>query len=162
MPGADGRHLTLGCPGRSRAGTAGRRARQAQDGGDQQRQRAHQPCDPDLDRSEPCRLALHRSAKPMQNGFIKRFNGRLRYELWNETLLTSFAQSRVALRCWRADNTTPGRTPSSDGRRHPRLPPPALRDGIWRCGFVEGSAPAPAATTAHMGRSNRPHELRPE
>jgi transposase InsO family protein len=41
--------------------------------------------------------------KPMQNGFIESFNGRLRDELLNETLFTSLAQARVALECWRAD-----------------------------------------------------------
>jgi transposase InsO family protein len=38
----------------------------------------------------------------MQNAFIESFNGRLRDELLNETLFTSLAQVRVALRCWRA------------------------------------------------------------
>ena len=33
--------------------------------------------------------------KPMQNGFIESFNGRLRDELLNETLFTSLAQARV-------------------------------------------------------------------
>src|SRR5260370_36553152 len=40
---------------------------------------------------------------PMQNAFIENFNGRLRDELLNETLFTSLAQARVALRCWRAE-----------------------------------------------------------
>ena len=41
--------------------------------------------------------------KPMQNGFIESFNGRLRDEFLNETLFTSLAQARVALGCWRTD-----------------------------------------------------------
>jgi hypothetical protein len=49
--------------------------------------------------------ALHYIApgKPMQNAFIESFNCRLRDELLNETLFTSLAKARVALRCWRAD-----------------------------------------------------------
>jgi len=35
--------------------------------------------------------------KPMQNGFIESFNGRLRDEFLNETLFTSLAQARAAL-----------------------------------------------------------------
>src|SRR6186713_2614400 len=41
--------------------------------------------------------------KPMQNGFIESFNGRLRDELLNETLFTSLAQARAALTLWCAD-----------------------------------------------------------
>jgi putative transposase len=44
--------------------------------------------------------------KPMQNGFIESFNGRLRDELLNETLFTSLAQARVATALWRADYNT--------------------------------------------------------
>ncbi len=51
--------------------------------------------------------------KPMQNAFIESFNGRLRDELLNETLFTSLAQARVALRCWRADY--------NDARPHSQL-----------------------------------------
>lgn len=36
-------------------------------------------------------------------GFVESINGRLRNELLNETLFTSLAQARVALRCWVAD-----------------------------------------------------------
>ena len=41
--------------------------------------------------------------KPMQNGFIESFNGRLRDELLNETLFSSLAQAREKLAGWRAD-----------------------------------------------------------
>lgn len=44
--------------------------------------------------------------KPMQNGFIESFNGRLRDELRNETLFTSLAQAREATALWRADYNT--------------------------------------------------------
>jgi putative transposase len=41
--------------------------------------------------------------KPMQNGFIEGYNGRLRDEFLNETLSTKLAQARVTLSVWRAD-----------------------------------------------------------
>jgi putative transposase len=44
--------------------------------------------------------------KPMQNGFIESFNGRLRDELLNETLFGSLAQARAALATWRRDYNT--------------------------------------------------------
>jgi len=41
--------------------------------------------------------------KPMQNGFIESFNGRLRDELLNETLFPNFAYLRASLAAWRTD-----------------------------------------------------------
>jgi putative transposase len=35
--------------------------------------------------------------KPMQNGFVESFNGRLRDECLNETLFTSLAEARSAM-----------------------------------------------------------------
>ncbi|WP_439402321.1 IS3 family transposase [Bradyrhizobium sp. DASA03068] len=108
------------------------------------------------------RVAWHYIApgKPMQNGFIESFNGRLRDELLNETLFTSLAQTRVALGCWRADYnyTRPHsqlgwKTPSEFAfTSHPR------RDLALR--YADGSAPAPVATTAQLGKSNGLSELR--
>jgi putative transposase len=96
----------------------------------------------------------------MQNAFIESFNGRLRDELLNETLFTSLAQARVALRCWRADynearphSQLGWKTPSEYATTyHPR------RDLSLR--YAEGSAPAPVALTTQWGKSNRQSELR--
>lgn len=45
--------------------------------------------------------------RPMQNGFVESFNGRMRDEFLNETIFTSMAQSRAAIAAWVADyNTT--------------------------------------------------------
>lgn len=44
--------------------------------------------------------------KPMQNGFVESFNGRLRDELLNETLFRSLPHARVALEAWRQDYNT--------------------------------------------------------
>lgn len=41
--------------------------------------------------------------KPMQNGFVESFNGRLRDECLNETLFTSLAHARFVLMAWRHD-----------------------------------------------------------
>ncbi len=65
--------------------------------------------------------------KPMQNGFVESFNGRLRDECLNETLFTSMAHARQVLAAWREDynNVRPhsklgGRTPAQiAGRCHP-------------------------------------------
>jgi len=93
-------------------------------------------------------------------GAIHPINGRLRDILLNETLFMSLAQARIALRCWQADynNVRPhsqlGRkTPSEFAlTSHPR------RDLALR--YPNGSAPAPVATTAQPGKSNRQGELR--
>ncbi|MXO47272.1 IS3 family transposase [Qipengyuania citrea] len=44
--------------------------------------------------------------KPMQNGFVESFNGRLRDECRNETLFTSLAHARFVLAAWRHDYNT--------------------------------------------------------
>lgn len=41
--------------------------------------------------------------KPMENGFIESFNGRLRDELLNETLFSSLSQARATLARWQID-----------------------------------------------------------
>lgn len=41
--------------------------------------------------------------KPMQNGFIESFNGKLRDEKLNDTLFTTLHQVRVELASWRND-----------------------------------------------------------
>ncbi len=41
--------------------------------------------------------------KPMQNGFVESFNGRLRDECLNETLFSSLRQARGVLAAWRHD-----------------------------------------------------------
>jgi putative transposase len=98
--------------------------------------------------------------KPMQNGFIESFNGRLRDELLNETLFTSLAQARVAITLWRTDyNTarphsqiawqTPDEFASTFNPRRSR----ALR-------YANGSAPAPVASPAQQGKTTAGNELR--
>lgn len=42
--------------------------------------------------------------KPMQNGFVESFNGRMRDELLNETMFRNLAHVRVAIAAWAADD----------------------------------------------------------
>ncbi|MER9708637.1 IS3 family transposase, partial [Mesorhizobium sp. M0204] len=92
--------------------------------------------------------------KPMQNGFIESFNGRLRDELLNETLFTSLAQARVAIALWRADYNTARphsqiawQTPAEFASTfNPR------RSLALRC--AKGSAPAPVASPAQQGTTH--------
>ena len=44
--------------------------------------------------------------KPMQNGFVESFNGRLRDECLNETLFTSLPHTRSVLAAWKEDYNT--------------------------------------------------------
>jgi transposase InsO family protein len=41
--------------------------------------------------------------KPMQNGYVESFNGRMRDELLNETLFLSFDHARVVISAWAED-----------------------------------------------------------
>jgi len=46
------------------------------------------------------------SAKPMQNGFVESFNGRLRDELLDETMFQNLAHAPVVIAAWAADYKT--------------------------------------------------------
>ena len=60
--------------------------------------------------------------KPMQNGYIESFNGRMRDELLNESLFLDLDQTRQIIVAWVADyNTT--RPHSSLGYRTPAALP---------------------------------------
>lgn len=44
--------------------------------------------------------------KPMQNGFIESFNGRMRDELLNETMFRNLAHARTVITAWATDYNT--------------------------------------------------------
>jgi len=97
--------------------------------------------------------------KPMQNGFIESFNGRLRDELLNETLFSSLAQAKAALASWRADYNTSRphsqigwRTPVEFAATFPPLRALALRQ-------MKGSAPTPD-DAVRQDKTNAGNELR--
>ena len=48
-------------------------------------------------------LSFIRPGKPVENGFIESFNGRLRDELLNTSVFLSLADARAKLRVWRTD-----------------------------------------------------------
>ncbi|KPL55708.1 integrase [Prosthecomicrobium hirschii] len=93
--------------------------------------------------------------KPMQNGFIENFNGRLRDELLNETLFSSLTQARASLLRWQIDyNTT--RPHSKLGWQMPMdfaATFHSRRDRTLRS--VSSAASAHAAQPAREGKSNR-------
>ena len=53
--------------------------------------------------------------KPMQNGLVESFNGRLRDECLNEHLFTSYAHARQVINAWRWDYNTERPHSSLDG-----------------------------------------------
>jgi len=57
--------------------------------------------------------------KPMQNGFVESFNGRMRDELLNETMFRNLAHARVVIRDWTHDYNT-NRPHSALGYETPR------------------------------------------
>ena len=92
--------------------------------------------------------------KPMQNGFIESFNGRLRDELLNETLFTSLAQARVALAMLarRLQRLTPAlATRMADAGRVRLHLPSAPGSGAALCQRLRASS---RRSTAQQGKSN--------
>jgi len=57
--------------------------------------------------------------KPMQNGFVENFNGRMRNELLNETMIRNMAHARSKIRAWATDYNDE-RPHSSLGYQTPR------------------------------------------
>jgi transposase InsO family protein len=66
------------------------------------------------------RLEWHYIApgKPMQNGFVESFNGRMRDELLNETMFRNMAHARTTIRAW-ADDYNEERPHSALGYQTP-------------------------------------------
>ena len=58
--------------------------------------------------------------KPMQNGFVESFNGRMRDEFLNETLFRNLAHARDLIDAWVTDYNT---TRPHSVNRHPNGPP---------------------------------------
>ena len=90
--------------------------------------------------------------KPMQNGYIESFNGRMRDELLNESLLLDLDQARQIITAWVADyNTT--RPHSSLGYKTPVAHADHLTATGHRAALHESSARWPVAHTAPKGVS---------
>ncbi|MGB8112129.1 MAG: IS3 family transposase [Candidatus Sulfotelmatobacter sp.] len=90
--------------------------------------------------------------KPMQNGYIESFNGRMRDELLNESLFLDLDQARQIIAAWIADyNTT--RPHSSLGYRTPAAYANYLTATGHHAALYDGSARCPVAHTAPKGVS---------
>lgn len=83
--------------------------------------------------------------RPMQNGYVESFNGRMRDELLNETLFRSLPHARIVLEAWRRDyNET--RPHSKLGWLTPEAYARALTGQIGRpAALVDGCAGRPLA-----------------
>jgi putative transposase len=95
MPGAGGRHIDLGHPGRARARQ--NRAVRGRPGGIVSDNGTELTSTAILAWSDRQKVAWHYIApgKPVQNALIESFNGRLRDELLNETLFRSLPHSSI-------------------------------------------------------------------
>jgi putative transposase len=85
-------------------------------------------------------------SKPMQNGYIESFNGRMRDELLNETLFLDLDQARHIIAAWLADYNT-RRPHSSLGYRTPVAYADHLTATVFRAPLNDGSARWPVAHT---------------
>ncbi|WP_230279135.1 IS3 family transposase [Croceicoccus sp. Ery15] len=87
--------------------------------------------------------------RPMQNGYVESFNGRMRDELLNETLFLSMAHARVEIAAW-VDDYNRERPHSSLGYATPAAFAAEL-DKQWPASLrPSGSATQPIASTALM------------
>jgi len=87
--------------------------------------------------------------RPMQNGYVESFNGRMRDELLNETLFLSLAHARVEIAAWVEDYNRE-RPHSSLGYETPAAYA-AILERQWPAPRrLMGSATQPIASTAPM------------
>ncbi|MBK8158767.1 MAG: IS3 family transposase [Rhodospirillaceae bacterium] len=92
--------------------------------------------------------------KPMQNGFVESFNGRMRDELLNETLFRGLDHARSVIARWAEDYNT-ARPHSALNYRTPVAYAAILKAARGPdAARTESSAPEPLATTAPHGVSN--------
>ncbi|WP_086000132.1 IS3 family transposase [Novosphingobium sp. AP12] len=90
--------------------------------------------------------------RPMQNGYVESFNGRMRDELLNETLFMSLAHARVEIAAWVEDYNRE-RPHSSLGYATPAAFAAEL-DKQWPASLrPTGSATQPIASTALMRKA---------
>jgi putative transposase len=88
--------------------------------------------------------------KPMQNGYIESFNGRMRDELLNESLFLDLYQARQIIAAWVVDYNT-RRPHSSLGYKTPAAYANQLNATGHHAALHEGSARCPVAHTAPKG-----------
>ena len=105
--------------------------------------------------SKEHRLEWHYTApgKPMQNGYIESFNGRMRDELLNESLYLDLDQARQIIAAWVTDYNT-RRPHSSLGYKTPAAYADHLTATGHRAALRDRSAHCPVAHTAPKGVSS--------
>lgn len=98
------------------------------------------------------RIAWHyiMPGKPMQNGYVESFNGKMRDELLNETLFFSLDQVREAVAEWAADYNT-RRPHSSLAYETPAAYAAKFAATGWHATPLRGSACQPVAQPAQPG-----------
>jgi putative transposase len=94
--------------------------------------------------SKDYRIEWHYIApgKPMQNGYVESFNGRMRDELLNESLVFGLDHARSAIAEWREDFNT-ARPHSSLGYQAPAAYAEVITATGSNAAPIEGSAPPP-------------------
>jgi transposase InsO family protein len=104
----DSRYLDLGQTGCTRADGTHRGALQAADDRVRQPHRVHFKRHPGLGRRILGGVALHHivPGRPMQNGYVESFSGRMRDELLNESLFIDLDQARQLIGSWVVDYNT--------------------------------------------------------
>jgi transposase InsO family protein len=88
--------------------------------------------------------------KPMQNGFVESFNGRMRDELLNETLFRGLDHARQVTAAWILDFNT-ARPHSSLGYKTPAAYADHLTATVHHAALAESSACRPVAHIAPQG-----------
>lgn len=88
--------------------------------------------------------------KPMQNGFVESFNGRMRDELLNEALFFGLDHAKQAIAEWREDYNT-GCPHSALGYQTPADFAAKLTATGWRPALCDGSVRQPVAQPAPEG-----------
>lgn len=87
--------------------------------------------------------------KPMQNGFVESFNGRMRDELLNETLFFDLDDARAKIANWVADYNLQ-RPHSSLKYLTPRPTPPTSPQRTIGCATPTSSADRPLLHPRHL------------
>lgn len=107
------RHVDLGQAGGAPAGRADCRAGGAQDDRQRHRDGAHLQCGAELVRRDEDRLAIHRAGQADAERLCRDLsfaglllNGRMRDELFNETLFLSLRHAREVISSWIDDHNT--------------------------------------------------------
>lgn len=96
--------------------------------------------------------------RPMQNGYVESFNGRMRDELLNETLFFGLDHARSAIADWVADFNT-ARPHSSLGYQTPEAYAEVLTATGSSAAHDDGSAPPPVAYPAPNGVTKKAEAL---